>query len=94
MSNTTKNDTACKQEQNDDKNYEQHADESIDGDQMACKLTRHRKPNIHYTEYLHSETHNSKYEDMYLDKSWIDESIGARVLEYVFTQHSRNKGLK
>ena len=67
MRNTTQNGATHKQEQNNDKNNEQHADENIDGNKTVQRSTSQHK--IPYTEYLHNENHDSEKEVTCFDES-------------------------
>ena len=65
-----------------------------DINQLLRRSTRNCRPNIRYTEYIHAETLESKNGKEYHKNLLIDEDIGVRVLEYILTQHSLNKGLR
>ena len=56
--------------------------------------SRNRRPNVRYAEYIHTETHGSNNGSEYHDNLPIEEDFGARVLEYIPTQCSLNKGLR
>ena len=61
---------------------------------MVIKSTRQRKANVCYAEYLNVETNDIGDDNMHLEELGIEDVLGARILEYVLTQHSLNKGLK
>ena len=49
---------------------------------------------IRYAEYLHVKTDDIIDNNTHLEEGAIEDVIGARVLEYVLTQHSLDNGLK
>ena len=65
-----------------------------DINQPLGRSTRNHRPNIRYAEYIHVGTHENKNGNEYHKNLLIDEGIGARVLEYILTQHCLNKGLR
>ena len=74
-------------------NEEEHVyiGENDDINQPLRRSTRNCSPNIRYAEYIHARTHENKNGNENHKNLLIDEDIGARVLEYILTQHSLNK---